>query len=140
MPFLTKTLLTLLATAMAASADEVARGYDGTITTEGIGNCPLTQHAENHIDFSWEPSNGSVCVEMGRPYSDAYHAGLTAQAQTPESINPPQFGGCRDSDCTDCTFVDIKYGNDPGNVKVDCLELKDAPYLFVGFAQKKKDL
>ncbi|KAK1143928.1 hypothetical protein N8T08_005837 [Aspergillus melleus] len=139
MPFLTKTLLTLLAIAMAASATD--QGYDGTITTEGIGNCPLTQHAENHINFSWEPTNGSVCVNLGRPYADAYHAGLAAQAQTPESVDPPQFGGCRDSDCTDCTFVDIKYGNDPGSIKVDCLELKDAPYLFVGVAKdQKKDL
>ncbi|PLB43761.1 hypothetical protein P170DRAFT_441207 [Aspergillus steynii IBT 23096] len=123
---------TLLVALLSATSTVAQKGYTGTITTEGIGNCPLTQHAENHIAYTWEPTNGSVCVELGRPYADGYHAGLFGEVETPESVKPPHFGGCRDSKCTDCTLVDIEYGDEPGLIKVDCLELKDAPYLFVG--------
>lgn len=128
----TKYLALALASTSFAAARATPRGYTGTITAEGIGNCPLTQHAEVHIPYTWEPTNGSVCVELGRPYADGYHAGLTGKMETPESVAPPKFGGCSDSTCSDCTLVDIEDGDEPGLIKVDCLELKDAPYLFVG--------
>ncbi|KAA8651995.1 hypothetical protein EYZ11_002982 [Aspergillus tanneri] len=118
--------LSLLATSHAQ------QGYSGNITTEGIGQCPMSSHAETHIPWKWEPTKGNVCVKLPRPYSDSYHAALLGEVDTPVSVMPPHFGGCRDAECRDCTLVDIEYGDEPGLIKVDCLELKDAPYLFVG--------
>ncbi|KAL2819290.1 hypothetical protein BDW59DRAFT_151589 [Aspergillus cavernicola] len=115
--------------------------YDGSITTENKGGCPIPIREGTDTKFSWDPEQGNLCIPLAQSayYTEEYHASLIGYAATPDVKEPLKFGACSSAACDDCTLVDVRVRTDrPGTIESDCVAFTDAPYLYVGNGKGNK--
>lgn len=109
--------------------------YDGAITTENRGDCPIPIREGSDTQFSWSPEEGNLCFKLAEAsyYTEEYHASLIGYAGPPDAEEPLRFGACTSAACDDCTLVDVRLRTDrPGVIESDCVAFENKPFLYVG--------
>lgn len=120
-----------VASVLATSANAVT--YSGMVYFADAGDCPSATASTPVLNFDYSYDNLCLSVADNSDWDgDDYGAIMQAGVTGANNIGPKKFGGCPTSECDkDCTTVDIEGGN--GNdLSADCVQLKDAPYIYIG--------
>lgn len=122
-----------VASVLATSANAVT--YSGMVYFADAGDCPSATASTPVLNFDYSYDN--LCLSVadnsnwdgdGKNYGAIMQAGVTGA----NNISPKKFGGCPTSKCDkDCTTVEVD-GENGNSISADCVQLKDAPYIYIG--------